>query len=107
MAGKTPAPPKTFRDFSRRFPKLREAWDLLSEAGSDGPLDEKTQRLLKLAVALSTRSEGATHSAVRKALAAGVHGEAIYQVIALAASNIGLPQAAAAFSWVEDELQKK
>ena len=44
---------------------------------------------------------------VRKALAAGVAPEEIYQAVALAASTIGLPGAVAAFTWVEDELIKK
>jgi alkylhydroperoxidase/carboxymuconolactone decarboxylase family protein YurZ len=97
-------PPKTFDLFSRRFPRLAEAWELLGKAGTDGPLGEKTARLVKLAVSIGARSEGATHSAVRKALGAGAAPEEIYQVVALAASTIGLPGAVAAFTWVEDEL---
>jgi 4-carboxymuconolactone decarboxylase len=107
MTDPVPPPPRTFREFSERFPRIAEAWGMLSEAGAAGPLDQRTQRLLKLAIAFSTRSEGATHSAVRKALAAGVGEPEIYQVIALAASTIGLPAAAAAFSWVEDEMKKR
>jgi alkylhydroperoxidase/carboxymuconolactone decarboxylase family protein YurZ len=91
--------------FSQRFPKIAQAWDLLSEAGSTGPLDEKAQRLVKLAIAIGTRSEGATHSAVRKALAAGLREDEILQVVALSASNLGLPGAVAAFTWIEDELK--
>src|SRR5688572_7764291 len=102
MTTPTPEPPKAFLMFSSRFPKIAEAWSLLGEAGSTGPLDEKTQRIVKLAVAIGARSEGATHSAVRKALAAGVPPDALRQVIALAASTLGLPQAVAAFTWIEE-----
>jgi alkylhydroperoxidase/carboxymuconolactone decarboxylase family protein YurZ len=105
MTGATPKPPKAFQQFSSRYPKIAEAWGLLGEAGASGPLDEKTQRIVKLAVAIGARSEGATHSAVRKALAAGVSPEALQQVVALAASTLGLPQAVAAFTWIEDELK--
>lgn len=105
MEGPKPKPPKAFTEFSARFPQIARAWDLLSEAGSTGPLDGKTQRLLKLAVSIGARSEGATHSAVRKALSEGASAEEIHQVIALAASTIGLPGAVAAFTWVEDELR--
>ena len=101
-----PAPPKTFAEFSARFPKVAEAWGLLGEAGREGPLDEKTCRLVKLAVSIGARSEGATHSAVRKALAAGVKPDELQQVIALAASTLGLPGAVAAYSWVKDVLRK-
>ena len=105
MKDPTPPPPKAFRDFSERFPKAAQAWGLLSEAGATGPLDSSTQLLVKLSIAIGTRSEGATHSAVRKALAAGIPPEAIYQVVALAASTVGLPNAVAAFTWIEDEMK--
>ncbi|MBI4585747.1 MAG: carboxymuconolactone decarboxylase family protein [Planctomycetes bacterium] len=102
MESSTGGPPKAFRDFGAKFPKIAQAWDLLSEAGATGPLDEKTQRLIKLAVSIGTRAEGATHSATRKALKAGATKEEIYQVVALAASTLGLPNAVAAFTWIED-----
>lgn len=98
-------PPKTFDLFSKRFPKIAQAWSLLGEAGVEGPLDEKTCRLLKLAVSIGAKSEGGTHSAVRKALGAGASPEEIFQVVALAASTVGLPNAVAAFTWVEDVLK--
>jgi alkylhydroperoxidase/carboxymuconolactone decarboxylase family protein YurZ len=101
----SPPPPKTFTKFSQRFPKVAEAWNLLGEAGSAGPLDEKTSRLIKLGISIANRSEGATHSATRKALSANASPEEIYQVVALAASTIGLPNAVAAFCWIQDELK--
>ena len=101
-----PGPPKAFRDFAERFPKINQAWNLLGEASDEGPLDAKTRRLIKLAVSIGVRSEGATHSAVRKALAAGASPDELYQVVALAASTIGLPNAVAAFTWVEDVAKK-
>jgi alkylhydroperoxidase/carboxymuconolactone decarboxylase family protein YurZ len=103
---KLAAPPEPFNAFSERFPKLAEAWGLLGEAGVQGPLDEKTTRLIKLAVSIGVRSEGATHSAARKALAAGASTDEIYQVIALAASTIGLPNAVAAFTWVRELIKE-
>ena len=102
---KPPPPPKTFTEFSRRFPKVAEAWNLLGEAGAAGPLDEKTARLIKLGISIASRSEGATHSATRKALSARASHDEIYQVVALAASTIGLPNAVAAFCWIQDELK--
>jgi 4-carboxymuconolactone decarboxylase len=99
---KLPKPPAAFQAFQKKYPKIAQAWDTLSEAGQQGPLDEATQRLVKLGVAIGSMREGAVHSAVRKALAAGVSHEAIDQVIALAATTIGLPPAVAVFSWIND-----
>ncbi len=95
-------PPRTFDEFSETFPKLREAWDLLGEAAGEGPLDEKTQRLVKLAIAIGAMREGAVHSSVRKGRAAGLTAEEMNQVIALAASVIGMPSAVAVWTWVRD-----
>ena len=100
------SPPRTFFAFTRRYPKIGAAWELLGEAGNAGPLDPKTTRLVKLGIHIATRSEGGTHAAVRKALMAGARAEEIYQVVALAAGALGLPSAVAAFTWVEEELKK-
>lgn len=102
-----PTPPKAFQAFSQRFPKIGEAWNLLGKASAEGPLDAGTCRLIKLAVSIGCRSEGAAHSAVRKAVAEGVSPEALYQVVALAASTVGLPNAVAAFTWVEDIVKRQ
>lgn len=99
-----PSPPSTYDRFTTRFPALGDAWETLGNAGADGPLDEQTQRLVKLAVAIGAMREGAVHASVRKAVAMGIEAEALEQVVALAASTTGLPSAVAAFSWVRDVL---
>ncbi len=95
-------PPRTFDEFSTTFPKLREAWDLLGEAAGEGPLDEKTQRLVKLAIAIGAMREGAVHSSVRKGRAKGVTDAEMNQVVALAASVIGMPSAVAVWTWIRE-----
>lgn len=97
-----PQPPETYEAFLRRFPKLGLAWEVLAEAGREGPLDEKTARLVKLAVAVGALREGAVHAGVRKALTQSISREEIAQLIALAAGTIGLPATVAVFSWVQD-----
>ena len=97
-----PKPPETYEAFVQRFPELAQGWGLLAEAGRRGPLDERTARLIKLAVAIGALREGAVHAGVRKALAQGIPREAVEQVIALAAGTLGLPATGAVFSWVED-----
>jgi alkylhydroperoxidase/carboxymuconolactone decarboxylase family protein YurZ len=107
MKNKSPKPPKTYREFIRRFPKLGEAWEKIAEAGREGPLDEKTARLIKLAIATGAMREGAVHSSVRKGLAAGISVEEIEQVICLAASTLGMPATVAVFTWIHDEIDKQ
>lgn len=101
-----PEPPKTYQDFRTQYAKLGQAWDLTAEAGKDGPLDEKMQRLVKLAISVGAMRKGAVHSGVRKAVATGVPREAIQQVAALAAGTIGFPSTVAIFSWIAEELEK-
>ncbi|OLC76687.1 MAG: hypothetical protein AUH83_05775 [Deltaproteobacteria bacterium 13_1_40CM_4_68_19] len=97
--------PKTYQEFKVRFPKLAEAWDLTREASLSGPLDEKTQLLVKLGVSIGAMREGAVHSAVRKALQAGIDAPAIEQAVALAASTLGFPSTVAVWTWVRDVLK--
>lgn len=99
---KLPKPPQTYRDFIAQFPKLGQAWDALSEAGQEGPLDAKTQRLIKLAVAVGALKEGPVHASARKALAAGITREELDQVVALAAGTLGMPSTVAVWSWIRE-----
>jgi alkylhydroperoxidase/carboxymuconolactone decarboxylase family protein YurZ len=95
-------PPKKYSDFISRYPKLGEAWDAIHEAGATGPLDTKTQRLVKLAVSIGALREGAVHASARKAQDMGISVEEIEQVVALAAGTLGMPATVAAFTWVRD-----
>jgi alkylhydroperoxidase/carboxymuconolactone decarboxylase family protein YurZ len=99
-----PRPPDTYRAFVQRYPKIAEGWEVIASAAKEGPLGEKTARLIKLAVACAALREGAVHANVRKALAVGITREEIEQVVALTAGTLGLPAAVAVFSWVEDTL---
>lgn len=99
---KLPKPPQTYRDFIAKFPKLGQAWDALSEAGQEGPLDAKTQRLIKLAVAVGALKEGPVHASARKALASGITREELDQVVALAAGTVGMPSTVAVWSWIRE-----
>src|SRR5262245_48298495 len=99
-----PKPPDAFVEFVKRFPKVGESWRIVQDAGLDGPLDDKSARLVKLGIAIGTLRAGAVHSSVRKALAAGATVDEVEQVIALAAGTIGFPSAVAVFTWVSDEI---
>jgi len=103
MKKKPSRPPAAHQQFVRRFPRLGKAWDLVNEEGGAGSLDAKTQRLLKLAIAIGAMREGAVHSGVRKARDAGASLSEMEQVVALAASTIGFPASVAVWSWVREE----
>jgi 4-carboxymuconolactone decarboxylase len=101
-----PKPPKTYDDFVARFPDLSRAWDAMGAAArASGPLDDRTGRLVKLAIAIGAQRIGAVQAAVRHARAAGVSAEEIEQTAAFAASTIGVPGAVAAWSWMRKSLE--
>jgi AhpD family alkylhydroperoxidase len=98
--------PKNFQRYRDAFPKLFEAHEQAGElARKSGPLDEPTTHLVQLGAAIAIRSEGAVHSHTRRALAAGVSREEIYQVVNLMVSTVGFPAAAAAYSWVSEVVE--
>ena len=101
MAERLPKPPTTYDEFIERYPKLGQAWQLLAEAGQDGPLDKKTARMVKLAIAIGAMREGAVHASTRKALAQGESRDEMYQIVALAAGTLGLPSTVAVYTWIE------
>lgn len=88
-----------------------EVWRAFTQLGERcheaGPLDERTRRLVKLALAVGAGLEGGTHSAVRGALAAGLTPEEIKQVAVLAITTIGFPASMRALTWIGDGLSPK
>jgi alkylhydroperoxidase/carboxymuconolactone decarboxylase family protein YurZ len=99
-----PKAPKPYRKFIVRYPELASAWESISKAGADGPLDLRTRRLVRLAAAMGAMREGAVRAGARKALAEGVSLEEIEQLIPLVAGTLGMPSAVACWSWICDAL---
>jgi 4-carboxymuconolactone decarboxylase len=100
--------PDSISAFEKKHPAVWEAFAKLGEACHEtGPLDEKTRRLVKLAMAVGLRHEGAVHSATRNALQSGVTREEIEHVAILAITTIGWPSAYAARTWIEDEISHR
>ncbi len=97
--------PKNYLKFKAKFSKVWNAYDNLGETlKKEGPLDKKTQELVKLAYAIAAGSEGATHSHTRRALKAGAKKEEILHAAILGITTIGFPRAMAGFSWINDVL---
>jgi alkylhydroperoxidase/carboxymuconolactone decarboxylase family protein YurZ len=83
-----------------------EVWNAFMQLGdrchNAGPLDEKTRRLVKLALAIGAGLEGGAHSAVRNARAAGVSTEELNHVAVLSITTLGLPSAMRGLTWIDD-----
>src|SRR5260370_17249691 len=84
--------PKPVNQFSKQYPKIWEAFNELGERCHDaGPLDEKSRRLIKLALSIGAGLEGATHSSVRNARRAGITADEINHVALLPIPPLGPP----------------
>lgn len=95
--------PKAVTEFRKRHP---EVWKAFNELGDSchhaGPLDEKSRRLVKLALSIGAALEGATHSAVRNARKYGITRDEMDHVAILAISTLGWPAATRAMTWIAD-----
>jgi len=92
---------------AKRYPNVWNAFTQLGEQVAEaGPLSERERRLVKLALAIGSRTEGGTHSHTRQALAGGLTADEIRHVALLAIPTIGYPASAAALSWLDDLLPK-
>ena len=86
-----------------RHAAVWQTYERLGAACSEpGPVDGRTRRLVKLALAIGAVSEGAVHSHVRRALAEGASREELEHVALLAIPTLGFPRAVAALTWIED-----
>jgi alkylhydroperoxidase/carboxymuconolactone decarboxylase family protein YurZ len=100
--------PGILQEFAAKYPQVWEAYNRLGEATAHaGPLDERTQRLVKLAIAIGAGREGAVHSHARRALKAGITPEELIHVGLLAITTIGWSGAFAAITWIMDVLPQE
>ena len=98
--------PKRFQQFTKKYPDVAGAYEMLGDAvHGAGPLNKKTRALIKLGISIGARLEGAVHSHVRKALNAGVKPNELRHAALLSLPTIGLPSMMAALSWIDDVLQ--
>ena len=99
--------PAHYKHFMENYPEIHSKYDELGRAvHNSGPLDKKTRELIKLAISVGARYEGAAHSATRKALEAGATKDELRQVVFLSLTTCGFPTMMAALSWLEDIIGK-
>ncbi|MGJ3263241.1 MAG: carboxymuconolactone decarboxylase family protein [Salinarimonas sp.] len=90
-------------DVAATYPQVWDAYAALGKATSEaGPIDGRTARLVKLALAIGALSEGAVHSHTRRALDEGIEPAALKQVAMMAIPTMGFPQGVRALTWIED-----
>ena len=99
--------PNFLENVIEEYPDVWKAYQDLGEASNNaGPLDDKTVRLIKLALAIGAKSEGSVHSHTRRALRQGITHEELQQVALLAVTSIGWSSSMAALSWIQDVINR-
>ncbi len=98
--------PNKYKSFASEFPEILDLYKQLgTKVRESGPLDENTQNLIKLGIAVGSNSRGAVMSHTRKALESGATKEAIQHAILLAISTTGFPNMIAALNWANEVLE--
>jgi AhpD family alkylhydroperoxidase len=99
--------PKIFQGFSERYPEVLASYQALAKACRNaGPIDEKTQELIMLGIAVGANSRGGVMSHTRKALDVGASPDEIFQVVILSLTPTGFPNMIAALGWVKGSVSK-
>ncbi len=99
--------PDKYKNFSSEYPEIFQMYkDLGTKVRESGPLDEKSQNLIKLGIAVGSSSRGGVMSHTRKALESGSSKEEIKHAILLSPSTTGFPAMIAALNWANEVLEK-
>lgn len=94
--------PDIYQSFRKQQPVVASTLDRLAAAvDGAGPLDDRSQRLIKLGIAIGRGGEGAVRSSTRKALALGVSAEELRHAALLAITTAGFPMAIMASQWID------
>lgn len=95
--------PKRYTLAKTRHPAVLETYERFSAAlEKAGPLTRRDQRLVKLGLAFGAKLEGASHSAVRKGLDAGLTPREMEHAALLAMNTLGFSTGMTCLCWVED-----
>jgi alkylhydroperoxidase/carboxymuconolactone decarboxylase family protein YurZ len=95
--------PKAANAIAKAHPELWATYQKLGELVSEaGPLSPRERRLVHLAYALGSASEGAAHSHLRRSLSEGLSVAELEHLALLSVTTLGWPQAVRALSIVHD-----
>lgn len=99
--------PTTFKQFARKFPQLASAHQSIGEhTATMGPLDKKTQHLIKIGICLGSGLESAMRSHTRRAIQAGATEQELEQTVMLGMTTCGFPKTVAAWQWVRQQIER-
>jgi alkylhydroperoxidase/carboxymuconolactone decarboxylase family protein YurZ len=99
--------PKVYEKFSNNFADVFKDYKQLGQTcRAAGPLDQKSQDLIKLGIAIGANSRGAVMSSTRKALESGATKEEIAHAALLSLTTTGFPNMIAALQWVDAVLEE-
>ena len=99
--------PKVYQNFQKNYPDVFKDYKQLGiSTRAAGPLDEKTQNLVKLGISVGVNSRGGVMSSARKALTAGASAKEIEHAVLLGMPTTGFPNTIAALSWVQEVLDE-
>jgi len=100
--------PKIYEQFCKEYPDVFAQYKKLGVACREaGPLDEKSQNLIKLGIAMGVNSRGGVMSSTRKAMNSGATREEVVHAVMLGMTSTGFPNMMAALSWVEEVISQK
>jgi alkylhydroperoxidase/carboxymuconolactone decarboxylase family protein YurZ len=98
--------PPIVESIATEHPDVWDAYGRLGEATEKaGPLDAKTIRLVKLALAIGAGREGQVHSHARRGRKLGITPAELRHVALLAIPSLGWSAGVAALSWINDVLE--
>ncbi len=100
--------PDIFKKFVERHREISEALLKVGELCSQaGPIDNGTQHLIQMGIAVGANSQGAVRSHARRALDAGATKEQVLQTVLLSATIVGFPAMIAAYGWLEEVISTR
>lgn len=100
--------PKYYKDLKHRYPEVAKCFDQLAlECAKAGPLNKKTQIMVKLGVAIGIGSEGDVQNLTEQAMAGGVSPDDIRHAVLLSMTTAGFPAMIVAMQWVEAIISAK
>ena len=100
--------PDYYANLKRRYPEVSKSFDrLAADCSAAGPLDVKTQRLIKLGVAIGSGIEGDIQNLTMQALDNGTTPNEIRHAVLLSVTTAGFPAMIASMQLVEEIISKK
>jgi len=95
--------PKYFKELQKRYPAVTGCFDELERiCAKAGPLDKKTQHLIKLGIAIGISSEGDVQNITAQALKNGATPDEIRHAVLLSVTTAGFPAMIVAMQSAEE-----